>query len=106
MFACIHDSYVAMPPYLQHDSAKPIQISPGYTIVQLNLYSDHVLQAPFQGWIKMISLRPSQMIGKMQLTSLHRNGEALTTKATIFLCNAPLQDIIFRFMERKDEDSW
>ena len=54
----------------------------------------------------MISLRPSQMIGKMQLTSLHRNGEALTTKATIFLCNAPLQDIIFRFMERKDEDSW
>ena len=54
----------------------------------------------------MISLRPSQMIGKMQLTSLHRNGEALTTKATIFLCNAPLQDIIFRFMERIGEDSW
>ena len=47
----------------------------------------------------MISLRPSQMIGKMQLTSLHRNGEALTTKATIFSYATPHFKTLF-------SDSW
>ena len=51
----------------------------------------------------MISLRPSQMIGKMQLTSPHRNWKALATKATIF----PMQRSTSRhYFQIHGEERW